>query len=307
MNMKKLILPLLAMAVFVSCDKPKVYDQLGDNGQQIVKIADYGGMDLGFGAANLVLDPSNPTVEFKFEIDAAHVSNKDVTVTIGVDDNGVTRYNATVADNPSAQYQLLAPASYQFSSTTAVIPAGSIYSNSITITFNPDEIDPALNLMLPVTITKITGGGNLVKAPGTGTAYFHLIGNPLAGTYHANGWFYHPSSQRAIDEDKVLAPLSSTQLLCDLADLGTSGYVAVFEVDEATNHVSISAAPGAAGAPYTQFDDGLPPDNPGYTPSWPNSAQCNNTYNPATKTFKVRYGYLGSTGWRVTEEIIVKL
>lgn len=305
--MKKFIFPLITLAFFASCDKPIVSKQLGDSGQQIVKIADYGGIESGFGNANLVLDPSDPSVTFKVEIDAAHVSDKPVTVTFGVDPDGVARYNATVADDPTAQYQLLDPAAYSLSSSTTEIPAGSLYSNPVTLTFNPDNIDPALNLMLPITITHISGGGNLVKAPGTGTAYFHLIGNPLAGNYHATGWFYHPSSQRAVDEDKTLAPLSSTQLLCPLGDLGGSGYVAVFEVDDATHHVSISTAPGAAGGPYTQFDDGLPADNPGYTPGWPGSADCNNTYDPATKTFKVRYGYMGGSGWRVTEEKIVKL
>jgi len=304
--MKKFILPLLAIAVFASCDKPKVYDQLGDNGQQIIKIASYGGLDAGFGSANLVLDPGDPTVEITLELDAAHVSDQPITVTLGVDPDGVARYNETVADDPSAQYQLLSASAYHLSSNTVVIPAGAIYSEPVSLIFNPDEIDPALNLMVPITITNIDGPSNLIKAPGTSTAYFHLIGNPLAGTYQSTGWLYHPTLPRAIDETKILAPLSSTQLLCDLGDLGTSNYVAVFEVDDATNHVAISVAPGAEGGPYTQFDDGLPPSDPGYTPGWPNSSQCNNTYDPATKTFKVRYGYMGANGWRVTEEILVK-
>ncbi|MEO8416647.1 MAG: hypothetical protein ABI472_23480 [Ginsengibacter sp.] len=52
------------------------------------------------------------------------------------------------------------------------------------------------------------------------------------------------------------------------------------------------------------FTSGLPATNPGYTPQWSGSASCNNTYDPASKTFYVRYGYLGSNGWRVTEEAI---
>lgn len=304
--MKKFILPILMIAALSSCDKPDIAKQLGDNGQQIIKIADYGGMQSpGFSNANLVLDPSNPVIEVRLELDAAHVIPNDVTVTVGVDPTGVTRYNATQTD-PDDQYAAVPESAYQFSSTTVVIPAGAIYSEPFSITFDPSQMDPALNLMLPVTIKSISGApSNYTAAPATGTAYFHFIGNPLAGAYFSNGWFYHPSSQRAVSEAKTLAPLSSTKLLCDLGDLGYAGYVAVFEVDDATNHVTISAAPGAAGAPYTQFDDGLPTSDPGYTASWPGSAECNNTYDPATRTFKVRYGYMGSGGWRVTEEIIV--
>lgn len=302
--MKKLILPFLILAALASCDKPEVHDQLGDNGQQIIKISSFGGIeDPGFGAANLVLDPSDPVIEARVELDAANVLDNDVTVTIGADPAAIDKYNATQS-NPADQYQLLPAAAYSFSTTTVTIPAGSIYSNTFKITFDPAEIDPALNLMIPVAITSISGApSNIVAAPSTSVAYFHLIGNPLAGTYDATGWVYHPSLPRAVDEVKVLAPVSSTQLLCDFGDLGYAGYVGLFEVG-ADNHVTISAAPGAAGAPYTQFDDGLPPDNPGYSPSWPNSNECNNTYDPATKTFKVRYGYLGGTGWRVTEEFI---
>jgi hypothetical protein len=91
-----------------------------------------------------------------------------------------------------------------------------------------------------------------------------------------------------------------------LGDLGTSGYTALITVDEATNALTITAAAGAGGAPYTMFTDGLPGTNPGYTAGWSNSALCNNTYDPATGTFYVRYGYLGGTGWRVTEEIITR-
>ena len=52
------------------------------------------------------------------------------------------------------------------------------------------------------------------------------------------------------------------------------------------------------------FTSGLPTFNPGYVSAWADASKCNNTYDPATKTFYVRYGYLGGNGWRVTEEAI---
>ncbi|SDS92336.1 hypothetical protein SAMN05216490_2100 [Mucilaginibacter mallensis] len=129
--------------------------------------------------------------------------------------------------------------------------------------------------------------------------------NKYEGPYTSNGYFYHPSDPRAIT-NLVKSVLTSgpNSVIVDLGDLGSSGYQAVFTIDPATNNVTITAAPGAGGAPYTMFTSGLPTTNPGYTPQWAGSAACNNTYDPATKTFHVRYGYLGSTGWRVTEEAI---
>ncbi len=129
--------------------------------------------------------------------------------------------------------------------------------------------------------------------------------NKYEGTYTSNGYFYHPSSPREIT-NLVKSVLTSgpNSVIVDLGDLGSSGYQAEFTIDQATNKVTITTAPGASGGPYTMFTSGLPATNPGYTPQWAGSSSCNNTYDPVTKTFFVRYGYLGGTGWRVTEEAI---
>jgi len=101
--------------------------------------------------------------------------------------------------------------------------------------------------------------------------------------------------------------------------LGTSGYYAVLNVPDpfattVIQPVTITVYPGSI-SPVEQWNAGLPtttgvPGGPIYTPAplpWGKSALCNNTYNPVTKTFYLRYGYLGASGWRVTEEIIRKL
>lgn len=129
--------------------------------------------------------------------------------------------------------------------------------------------------------------------------------NKYEGQYTSNGYFYHPSSPRAITNlAKYVLTAGPNSVTVDLGDLGGSGYQALITIDPNTNQLTIAAAPGAVGAPYTMFTSGLPATNPGYTPQWSGSASCNNTYDPATKTFYVRYGYLGSNGWRVTEEAI---
>ena len=93
----------------------------------------------------------------------------------------------------------------------------------------------------------------------------------------------------------------------DLGDLGGSGYIAWLTVDPTTNEVTILNydSENYYGDPNFLLQwNSLAPT--GYTPAWSGSGQCNNTYDPATKTFYLSYGYLGSPGFRVSEEILVK-
>ena len=313
-NIKKLVFPLLAVAVFSACDKPDTTDQLADKGQNTIRVNTYGGLDANFSNSALLLDLNSPDpvpTEFQLEYIGPQVFGQDLTITVGVQDDLRKAYNLTVT-NPSDTFAFLPSSVYSLSASTTTIKAGDVFSTPLTFTIlDPTQLDPATSYMIPVSITSVAGGSNGVKAaPSTGTAYFHIIGNPLAGDYHSTGFFYHPTpaSCRPIDEDKTLSPNSPDELFCDVADLGGSGYVAIFKTNPTTNKVTIRVAPGAAGGAYTQWDADLPNSFPGYTPLWPSSAQCNNTYDPATKTFKVRYGYLNTaTGYRVTEELITKL
>ena len=74
-----------------------------------------------------------------------------------------------------------------------------------------------------------------------------------------------------------------------MGDLGGSGYVALLTIDPVTNKVTISDY--STGIPIYGLPDGLPTTDPGYTAAWSGSDQCNNTYDPATKTFYLRMGY----------------
>jgi hypothetical protein len=165
-----------------------------------------------------------------------------------------------------------------------------------------------------LTITAISGApSDVMIASGTKVAYFHIIGNPLAGSYHVDGYLYHPASPRAFTRDGAsafLTPVTDKSLVTELGDLGASGYYAVIAVPDpyaaGIQHVTVSVYPGSI-SPITQFDSGLPTTNPGYTAAWARSGECNNTYDASKKTWFLRYGYTGATGWRVSEEIIKKL
>lgn len=127
--------------------------------------------------------------------------------------------------------------------------------------------------------------------------------NNYEGNYTSNGYFYHPSSPRATPNVvKTMVTSGTNGVLVDLGDLGGSGYRALITINP-DNTLTITGAPGAAGTPYLMFTSGLPDS---YTAAWTGSASCNNTYDPATKTFKVRYGYGAAGAYRVTEEVLVR-
>lgn len=153
-------------------------------------------------------------------------------------------------------------------------------------------------------ITKIDASGVSVQDANNSVVVIIRVKNQYDADYVSNGYLYHPSSPRSIDKlAKHGTTAGPNSITMPLGDLGGSGYTALFTIN-ADNTVTITAASGAAGGPYYPFPTSLPSTNPGYTPAWSGSSKCNNTYDPETKTFYVRYGYLGGTGYRVTEEII---
>jgi Domain of unknown function (DUF1735)/Domain of unknown function (DUF4361) len=231
---------------------------------------------------------------------AGQVASSDVHVTIALNDALRTAYNA--ANNPDL---VLLPASLYNLSTTITIPAGQRNAQIPINVLNTTTLDPNSAYAIGITITGVDGGYSVADNLKNLLIKFN-VKNQYHGEYESTGYFYHPSSPRPLHEDKEVLTSGANSVDVYLGDLGTAGYVGRFTVDPVTNNLTITPAPGAQGAPYTQFNSALPSTNPGYTPGWAGSALCVNKYDPATKTFFVRYGYVGGTGWRVTEEHIVK-
>jgi len=193
---KKALLGFLVCGIFFSaCEKVETPAPIGDGGQKIFTIQDYGGTGANFSNSALVFsDPAatSEAVEYQIEYSTPTVGTQDITVTVGVDAAAVASYNTSHPSGP--QYLLLPAAAYTLTTVTAKIPAKQIISEPLTITFNPSVIDVTKNYMLPITIKSATGvPADAKAASGTGTAYFHLIGNPLAGLYTVVGTRYNYS------------------------------------------------------------------------------------------------------------------
>jgi len=240
---KKAFLALsLCGFLFSACDKVEVAAPIGDGGQKIFTISDYGGTGGNFSNSALIFpDPTSTSeaVEFQIEYSTPVVADKDITITVGVDAAAVATYNTNHSTGP--QYQLLPANAYTLTSATGKIPAKQIISEPFTITFNPSVIDVTKNYMLPITIKTADGAPADAKAAsGTGTAYFHLIGNPLAGLYTVVGTRYNYTGSvtwngppdplpaggtpSAIPTTKLAVPVDGQTVSLEFAALSSLGY-----------------------------------------------------------------------------------
>lgn len=223
---------------------------------------------------------------------------QDLHVTVSLDSTLVDAYDTTNATNyatpPSGIFTIVNP--------EVTIPKGS-HTGYVQIKFKPSDFLGG-SWALGFRITAIQESGYTISGNLSTGITVIVVKNQYDGTYHSTGYVYHPSAPRSLNLVKDLTTVSANSVACGFGDLGGSGYVALLTIDPVTNKVSISDY--STGIPIVGFDNGLPTTNPGYTPQWDGSSKCNNTYDPATKTFYLRMGYLGSTGWRVSEEILVR-
>lgn len=175
--MKKILFlfSISSLLVLTGCLKDKPLNDFSTVGT-IIELP-YHGLE-GFASdAVLVAGQTNPIVlDLVVNIASTYPLNKDLTVTIGVDDAKRTAYNA----KGGVQYQALPSNAFALSATTAVIKAGSRQAK-FKVTVYPDKVpDPTVNYMFAVSIKDAQGqtiSGNF------GTAYYHIIGNPIAGGY----------------------------------------------------------------------------------------------------------------------------
>ena len=242
---------------------------------------------------------SDTTVDLvPLNLATADAAPGDIHVTVELDAALVNDYDTINA----AGYMIPPSNMFTIVNPEVIIPKGS-HTGYLQIKFKPsDFLGGSWALGFKIASIKEAGysiSGNL----STGIAAI-VVKNQYDGTYLSTGYVYHPSAPRSLDEIKELTTVSANAVACGFGDLGGAGYVALLTVDPVTNKVTISDY--STGIPIVGFDSGLPDSNPGYTPQWSGSSKCNNTYDPATKTFYIRMGYLGSTGWRISEEILMR-
>ena len=212
-NIKTLLLTglLLPMMLLQSCLKSKnsLTNFTDESTQPVVEIPEGGLGTFASQALNVSGLTGADTIWFHINLASTDFLNKDVTVKFGYDANALTTYNSS----HSIQYTKFPDSIFKFPVTQVTIKAGT-RAVAVPLIVYPDKIDPTQNYMFPVTITDAQGttiSGNF------GTVWFHLIGNPLAGTYN---WDFTrwPNPQKSGSPDiqwtdvTVLSPVSPTQL-----------------------------------------------------------------------------------------------
>ena len=136
-----------------------------------------------FSQATLLFPSATNPLKVYFTVNLASVDamGKDIAVTVDADDAARVTYNNRKPANAgdTLKYTAFTSDQYAFSKKVGTIRAGKRI-DTIFITFDPTKIDLKQNWMLAVSIKDASG---LAISGNFGTIYYHVIGNPLAGSY----------------------------------------------------------------------------------------------------------------------------
>lgn len=278
--MKKILSAfLLGSALFTTgCDKEKIFFQEQLSGAEA---------GAGFGLPNaepLALTVEASTTSVTEAIKAFVSGGGSANITLTVDESLVTAYNdanGTAIDvMPSDVYTL--PSSISVSGGSGAADATFDITKLLTY---------GTNFAIGVKITSVSGGTDYVIPGNSELVIVIKVKNPYEGDYAAKGYFVHPSSPRAIARDKFVATIDPNTSEVELGDLGGSAYYFNFDVDGSTvnNFVAVGATPTGAQSGFMTVD------NPTGSATYPGapyvSSTYNNTYDEATGTFYLHYGY----------------
>lgn len=288
---------LLGMTALNSCVKSRGGLETDFSNLQDFVIFQNGGL-VNFTAANIAAGPSAPdtvTVNAIITLASKNVASSPLTVTVGLDDTQRTNYNAANGTN----YQPFPAAMYKIVNPTVTIPAGQSYAQ-VTVQVYARKVDPSVSYLLPLTITDASGkniSGNM------NTIYYHIIGNPLAGSYTTVGTRYNYGgsigyscgsaipggavSTATSPSPKTASPVDAKTIAIDYANLGGSGYQYLIKIDPANpNNAIVTSNSTLAGALTVNY--------------------CVHTYDPATKQFHILSWYNNGTADRVIDEVFTK-
>jgi hypothetical protein len=205
---------LAAGVFFPSCVKNRDGETSFSSIKPVVQIPE-GGM-ANFGASALTFPGTDDadTAWFRIDYAATNVASKDQTVTLGYDANALAVINSSL--DPTSQYAKFPDSTYSFTTTKVTVKSGQNYSAQVPFIVFPSKIDPTKSYMFPISITD--GSGNTISG-NFGTIYYHVIGNPIAGSYswdwtrwNNNDGSGSPTSSSFTGGSTVFSPDNPTQV-----------------------------------------------------------------------------------------------
>ncbi|KIO77002.1 hypothetical protein TH53_11565 [Pedobacter lusitanus] len=225
---------------------------------------------------------------------------EDVTVNVEVNNLAVTQYNTAL----NTSYTPLPQELYIVAANNVSIPKGT-KTGTFLIKLKTASFDFTKSYALGVTI-RTASSGTVSGNYSTGI-YRVTAKNAYEGDYKVTGWFFHPTAGRAINVVKKLVTTGKQSVSAPLGDLGSSNYAIEFTVDgsKLTGYKASGATPGGLNSGFFTADhpeasaagwinNPASADQPGQG-QWKISGY-NNSYDAATGTFNLAYGYIGSGG-----------
>jgi hypothetical protein len=292
---------LITATAFTSCTKQdSVFDSDDQGG--ILELA-----DLPSRAGSTVYSITSKSLDAAAEISLPITVNytgaagapQDITVTMGINAAALTAYNTA----QSTAYLALPTTLYTISSSTITIPKGT-KTGTFVLKIKTASFDFTKSYALGVSIVSATAG---TVSGNYGTGIFRIIAkNAYEASYAVTGWLFHPTAGRAINATKTLATAGAVTSTAAVGDLGGSNYYFNFDVSGSTltNYAAAGVTPGGTNSGFFTADQPAASgswvnssgtvDKPGTSP-WLHSTY-NNTYDAATKTFYMHYGYVASGG-----------
>ena len=214
---------------------------------------------------------------------AESVAEKDLQVTLALNPAVIADYNQA----HGTSLELLPANLYSVPSLTVTIPKGERLGY-LKITAKPDDLAGA-SYALGWSIASVSDPSVKISGNYGKQVIAIVVKNAYEGDYQASGYFAHPTAPRDINRHKYLYTVDGNNSYMELGDLGIYVRLTV----NPGNTVDISAGPGTSGttAEVTEL-----PGDPVY----------NNTYDPATRTFKLKYGYPLASPTRIVTETVTR-
>ena len=235
---------------------------------------------------SVLLQP-DAAVNVELTLSAASLTlDRNVAVTVAADQASLDAYNSANGTSytlvPSSNYTIDGGGTVSIAAGKQIVPM-VIHLNSTALDFSTD---PALAF-------KITNADGATVASNLNVIILPLkLRNAYEGTYTVTGYFVHPAAPRPLAATKTLSTISPIRSEGQVGDLG--GFLFDFDVDGSNNLVNWAAA--GSTSPASGFINGV--DNATGDANYPGppyvNTTYNNTYDPATHTFWMHYGYNGS-------------
>ena len=250
----------------------------------------------------LSADPSAAfPAQFRINLSSPWKLDKDLTVTVSLDEGAVNDY---IAKNPDSGFELISSDRHGFTSVDVTIPAGE-REVEFEVSFKTAGILIADKKMIAFSITA-TDNSDITISGNFGTQYAYIgVKNKYHGTYALSGqWWYHGT-----DDFSGYVPAETTLLTTSATGLVTqysySGWGDVeLEVSETAETIDghdnayyVTITKNDDPAEFAQLDNYDGPGSPG--------GVFNYCYRDGDDkwVFKIAYHYYSNLSWHIYKQL----